>query len=31
VPIPGTSSIEHLDDNVDAGWLTLTDFDIAMQ
>jgi pyridoxine 4-dehydrogenase len=29
VPIPGTSSIDHLDDNVDGGWLTLTDFDIA--
>jgi pyridoxine 4-dehydrogenase len=30
VPIPGTSSIEHLDNNVDAGWLALTDLDIAM-
>ena len=29
VPIPGTSSIDHLDDNVDAGWLTLTNSDIA--
>jgi aryl-alcohol dehydrogenase-like predicted oxidoreductase len=29
VPIPGTSNMDHLDDNVDAGWLTLTDFDIA--
>jgi aryl-alcohol dehydrogenase-like predicted oxidoreductase len=29
VPIPGTSSIGHLDDNIDAAWLTLTDFDIA--
>jgi pyridoxine 4-dehydrogenase len=30
VPIPGTSNIQHLDDNVDAGWLTLTDLDIDM-
>jgi pyridoxine 4-dehydrogenase len=29
VPIPGTSSIEHLDDNIDAAWLTLNDFDIV--
>ena len=29
VPIPGTSRIDHLDDNVDAGWLTLTNFDIV--
>jgi pyridoxine 4-dehydrogenase len=29
VPIPGTTSIDHLDDNVDAAWLSLTDADIA--
>ena len=29
VPIPGTRSIDHLDDNVDAAWLSLTDADIA--
>ena len=29
VPIPGTSSIDHLDDNVDAAWLSLADADIA--
>jgi len=29
VPIPGTSSIEHLDENVDAAWLDLTDDEVA--
>jgi pyridoxine 4-dehydrogenase len=29
VPIPGTSSAEHLDENVDAAWLELTADDIA--
>ncbi len=29
VPIPGTTSIEHLDDNIDAAWLTLAGADIA--
>jgi pyridoxine 4-dehydrogenase len=29
VPIPGTTSIHHVDDNIDAAWLTLTDADIA--
>jgi pyridoxine 4-dehydrogenase len=27
LPIPGTSSISHLDDNVDAAWATITDAD----
>lgn len=27
LPIPGTSSVEHLDNNIDAAWLTLTDAD----
>ena len=30
VPIPGTTNIDHLDDNVDAAWLSLDDSDIAM-
>ena len=30
VPIPGTTNIEHLDDNIDAAWLCLTDADIAI-
>ena len=29
VPIPGTTNIDHLDDNIDAAWLFLTDADIA--
>ena len=29
VPIPGTSNIDHLDDNVDAAWLCLDDADMA--
>ncbi len=29
VPIPGTSNIDHLDDNVDAAWLSLDDGDMA--
>jgi pyridoxine 4-dehydrogenase len=29
VPIPGTSDISHLDDNIGAGWLTLTDSEMA--
>jgi pyridoxine 4-dehydrogenase len=29
VPIPGTTSIDHLDDNIDAAWLSLADADIA--
>jgi pyridoxine 4-dehydrogenase len=29
VPIPGTSNIDHLDDNVDAAWLSLDDTDVA--
>jgi aryl-alcohol dehydrogenase-like predicted oxidoreductase len=29
VPIPGTSSIAHLDENVDAAWLELTDDELA--
>lgn len=29
VPIPGTTNIDHLDDNVDAAWLSLTDAEIA--
>jgi len=28
-PIPGTSSIAYLDDNVDAAWLSLVDRDLA--
>ena len=28
VPIPGTMNIDHLDDNIDAAWLSLTDADI---
>jgi aryl-alcohol dehydrogenase-like predicted oxidoreductase len=28
-PIPGTSSIEHLDENVDAAWVELDDDDLA--
>jgi pyridoxine 4-dehydrogenase len=29
VPIPGTTNMEHLDDNVDAAWLSLDDSEIA--
>jgi hypothetical protein len=29
VPIPGTTNIDHLDDNVDAAWLSLDDTEIA--
>jgi pyridoxine 4-dehydrogenase len=29
VPIPGTTNVDHLDDNIDASWLSLTDADIA--
>jgi pyridoxine 4-dehydrogenase len=29
VPIPGTTNIDHLDDNVDAAWLALDDSDMA--
>ena len=29
VPIPGTTNIDHLDDNIDAEWLCLDDADIA--
>jgi pyridoxine 4-dehydrogenase len=29
VPIPGTSKVDHLDDNMAAAWLTLTDVDVA--
>jgi pyridoxine 4-dehydrogenase len=29
VPIPGTTNIDHLDDNVDAAWLFLDDSEIA--
>ncbi len=29
VPIPGTTSVDHLDDNIDAAWLSLTDTEIA--
>jgi pyridoxine 4-dehydrogenase len=29
VPIPGTRSIDHLDDNIDAAWLTLSDAEMA--
>jgi len=29
VPIPGTSNVDHLDDNVDAAWLSLDDGDMA--
>jgi aryl-alcohol dehydrogenase-like predicted oxidoreductase len=29
VPIPGTTNIDHVDDNVDAAWLALDDSDIA--
>jgi pyridoxine 4-dehydrogenase len=29
VPIPGTTNIDHLDDNVDAAWLALDDSEIA--
>jgi pyridoxine 4-dehydrogenase len=29
VPIPGTTNIDHLDDNVDAAWLSLEDADMA--
>jgi aryl-alcohol dehydrogenase-like predicted oxidoreductase len=29
VPIPGTTNIDHLDDNVDAAWLSLDDTNIA--
>ena len=28
VPIPGTTNIAHLDDNVDAAWLSLDDAEI---
>lgn len=30
VPIPGTSSVEHLDQNVDAAWLELDDDDLTL-
>lgn len=29
VPIPGTTNIDHVDDNVDAAWLSLDDTQIA--
>ena len=29
VPIPGTTNIDHLDDNVDAAWLSLEDSETA--
>ena len=29
VPIPGTSNIGHLDDNVNAAWLQLTAAELA--
>jgi aryl-alcohol dehydrogenase-like predicted oxidoreductase len=29
VPIPGTANVSHLDDNVDAAWLHLTDDEFA--
>jgi len=29
VPIPGTSKLGHLDDNIDAAWLELTDDDMV--
>jgi pyridoxine 4-dehydrogenase len=29
VPIPGTTNIDHLDDNIDAAWLSLDAADIA--
>jgi aryl-alcohol dehydrogenase-like predicted oxidoreductase len=29
VPIPGTSNIHHLDNNVDAAWVELSDADVA--
>ena len=29
VPIPGTTNIDHLDDNVDAAWLSLDDTEMA--
>jgi pyridoxine 4-dehydrogenase len=29
LPIPGTSSIDHADENIDGAWLELTDDDIA--
>ncbi|MCM3922109.1 aldo/keto reductase [Frankia sp. AiPs1] len=29
LPIPGTSKIRHLDANVDAGWVELTDAEVA--
>jgi pyridoxine 4-dehydrogenase len=29
VPIPGTSSVAHLDENVDAAFVELTDADVA--
>jgi pyridoxine 4-dehydrogenase len=29
VPIPGTTNIDHLDDNIDAAWLSLADAEIA--
>jgi pyridoxine 4-dehydrogenase len=29
LPIPGTSQLAHLDDNVDAAWLHLSDADLA--
>jgi pyridoxine 4-dehydrogenase len=29
VPIPGTTNIDHLDDNVDAAWLSLDDEEMA--
>ena len=28
VPIPGTTNIDHLDENVDAAWLSLEDAEI---
>jgi aryl-alcohol dehydrogenase-like predicted oxidoreductase len=29
VPIPGTSKVDHAADNVEAGWLRLTDEEMA--
>jgi len=29
LPIPGTSQLQHADENIDAGWLRLTDDEVA--
>jgi aryl-alcohol dehydrogenase-like predicted oxidoreductase len=29
LPIPGTSKVSHLDDNIDGAWVSLSDEDYA--